>query len=66
MVLYAGQDNPSLIVVPPGVVHGYKNIGPEPGMVVNFPDKLYKGIGRREDVDEIRYESDPNSVFRLD
>ena len=66
MTLYVGADNPLLVVVPPGVVHGYKNIGTEPGMVLNFPDKLYKGPGRKQDVDEIRHENDPHSPFRLE
>jgi len=30
---------------------------PERGTVINLPDKLYRGIGRSEDVDEIRYEN---------
>lgn len=66
MILFLGEDNPTSISIPPGVVHGYKNIGVVPGIVINFPDKLYKGWGRREKVDEIRHEDDPNSPFRID
>jgi len=66
MTIYAGQDNPTMVVVPPGVVHGYKNIGSESGMVVNLPDKLYKGYGRCEEVDEIRHEDDPASKYKLE
>ena len=66
MIIYAGEDNPTLVVVPPGVVHGYKNIGIKEGMVVNYPDKLYKGPGKKQDVDEIRHESEANSIFKMD
>jgi dTDP-4-dehydrorhamnose 3,5-epimerase len=66
MVFYLGKDNPGTLVVPPGVVHGYKNIGIESGWVINFPDKLYKGPGHKEEVDEIRHEVDPASAFKLD
>jgi len=66
MTVYAGQDHPMMIIAPPGVVHAYKNIGTEVGSVINFPDKLYRGPGKTEDVDEIRHEADPNSPFKVD
>jgi len=66
MTLTVGQDNPMMVVIPPGVVHGYKNITSEPGTVINFPDKLFMGPGRDEPVDEIRHESDAGSPFRID
>jgi dTDP-4-dehydrorhamnose 3,5-epimerase len=53
------------VVVPPGVVHGYKNISDRDGMVLNYPDKLYKGWGKKEEVDEIRHE-DKEDEFYLD
>jgi len=59
------QDNLISVIVPPGVVHGYKNISNEDGMVLNFPDKLYRGWGKREEVDEIRHE-DAQDEFYLD
>lgn len=52
----AGADRPRIIVVPPGVVHAYRNIGNGPGLVINCPDRLYAGEGRTEPIDEIRYE----------
>jgi dTDP-4-dehydrorhamnose 3,5-epimerase len=61
-----GADWPMLLIVPPGVVHAYKNVGGEPGLVFNAPDRLYKGPGRKEPVDEIRHEEDESSPFRLD
>ena len=61
-----GKDNPIRVVVPPGVVHGYKNISKEvDGMVLNYPDKLYRGWDRKEEVDEIRHE-DKEDEFYLD
>lgn len=54
------------VVVPPGVVHAYKNIGSVDGIVMNFPDRLYAGRGRTEPVDELRHEDDPDSPFKID
>jgi dTDP-4-dehydrorhamnose 3,5-epimerase len=61
-----GADRPMLLVVPPGVVHAYKNVGGEPGLVFNCPNRLYKGPGRKEPVDEIRHEDQADSPFLLD
>jgi dTDP-4-dehydrorhamnose 3,5-epimerase len=61
-----GADNPTRVVVPPGVVHAYKNIGPGAGLVLNCPDQLYAGEGRQEPVDEIRWEDDTSGRFALD
>jgi dTDP-4-dehydrorhamnose 3,5-epimerase len=61
-----GAEKPMLVVVPPGVVHAYKNVGNEPGWVVNCPNRLYKGLGRKDPADEIRYEKDPGNPFQLD
>ena len=55
-----------IVVVPPGVVHAYKNSGDSEGIVLNFPDRLYAGKGRREKVDEVRHEDDPGSPFRVE
>ena len=64
--LIGGKDNPIQVIVPPGVVHGYKNISEdEIGMVINYPDKLYRGWGKKEKVDEIRHE-DKEDEFYLD
>ena len=54
MELNVGEDNPLLVIIPPGVVHGYKNISSHTrGMVFNYPDRLYRGWGKIEEVDEI-------------
>jgi dTDP-4-dehydrorhamnose 3,5-epimerase len=65
-VLLAGEDSPRTLIIPPGVVHAYKNIGTMMGMVVNLPNRLYAGPGRKEKVDEIRHELDPKSIFVID
>lgn len=67
LVINAGRDNPLNVVVPPGVVHGYRNISKqESGMVINYPDRLYRGAGKKEAVDEIRHEADPSSPFTME
>jgi len=60
-----GEDNPCMIIVPPGVVHGYKCISAEPGYYVNLPSHLYKGEGKQDEIDEIRWEQDPDSPFKI-
>ncbi|MBN1326208.1 dTDP-4-dehydrorhamnose 3,5-epimerase family protein [Candidatus Falkowbacteria bacterium] len=64
-IIEAGENNPMSILVPPGVVHGYKCISTEPAYSINLPDKLYRGEGGKEEVDEIRWEADPNSPFKI-
>ncbi len=66
MSLNVGEDNPKIVIIPPGIVHAYKNIGNKPGLVVNLPNKLYAGWGKKEKVDEIRYEGNTNSPFKVD
>lgn len=65
-VVFAGEDAPKSVLIPPGVVHAYANVGGKPGMVVNFPNRLFAGKGKKEKVDEIRHEDDPNTIYRLD
>lgn len=60
-----GEKNPVLVIVPPGVVHGYKCVGPEDGWCINLPDKLYRGQGRKEEVDEIRWEDDKDGKYKI-
>lgn len=63
MEIEAGEDAPVAILVPPGVVHGYKCISTSPAMSLNFPDKLYRGQNKAEEVDEIRWESREDSPY---
>lgn len=66
MTLIAGADDPKAVIVPKGVVHAYQNVGDVEGIVINCPNRLYMGHERREPVDEIRHEDDPNTIFRMD
>lgn len=61
-----GIDNPMAVVVPAGVVHAYRNVGDEPGVVFNCPNRLYRGEGKSQPVDEIRHEELEDSPFLLD
>jgi dTDP-4-dehydrorhamnose 3,5-epimerase len=64
--LCCGVDSPMTVIVPPGVVHAYKNISCENGIVFNAPDRLYAGEGKKEPVDEIRHEEAEDSAFVLE
>src|SRR5262249_12748870 len=66
MTIIAGEDNPVSVLVPLGVVHAYRNVGQSAGIVINCPNRLYAGQGKREPVDEIRHEDDPDTIFRMD
>lgn len=66
MIIVAGEGEPKSILVPPGVVHAYKNIGNQLGMVTNYPNRLFMGSGKKEKVDEIRHENDPNTIFKIE
>lgn len=58
-----GAGAPTAVWVPPGVVHAYRNVGDSDAFVLNFPDQLYAGRGKKEPVDEIRHEEDSDSRF---
>ena len=58
--------NPTVAIVPPGIVHAYENISTEDALVINMPDRLYKGEGKQQEVDEVRHEDDPASPFRIE
>ncbi|MBK8147816.1 MAG: dTDP-4-dehydrorhamnose 3,5-epimerase family protein [Acidobacteria bacterium] len=66
MTLFVGADNPTAVIVPKGVVHAYKNISrTEKGVVINCPNQLYMGEGKKEPIDEIRHEDDPDTIFTM-
>lgn len=65
-VLLTGENNPTAVVVPAGVVHAYQNVGATDGVIVNAPNRLYAGPGRREPVDEIRHEDAKDSPYQMD
>lgn len=41
-VLYPGEHNPLLIVIPVGVAHGYRVLGNQPLMIVYFTTESYR------------------------
>ena len=63
MELFAGEDNACTIMIPPGIVHGYKNVSEYDAFYVNYPDRMYAGEGKSEPVDEIRHEDDDPQEF---
>lgn len=66
MTLEVGEENPKSVLVPKGVVHSYQNIGSVDGIVFNCPNRLYMGDGKKEPIDEIRHEDDPDTIYRMD
>lgn len=42
MELFAGERNPILVRIPPGVCHGMKAIGAEAAYMINTPDRTYR------------------------
>ncbi len=39
---FIGDQNPMLVKIPPGVMHGFKGISPEITLIVNVPTELYR------------------------
>ena len=66
MRMVVGVDDPTAVIVPAGVVHGYRNVGGLDGLVINLPNRLFAGQGRAHPVDELRHEIDPASPFDMD
>jgi dTDP-4-dehydrorhamnose 3,5-epimerase len=65
MKIEAGENNPCAISVPPGVVHGYKCVSEIPAYSINLPDRLYRGKNKAEVIDEVRWETDPDSPYKI-
>ena len=66
MELFLGINNPGSVLVPKGVVHCYRCVSHEPGWVINCPNRLFAGENKREPIDEIRHEADPENPFVKD
>lgn len=66
MVFIAGESSPTAVIIPKKVVHAYRNVGVRDGLVINCPNRLFKGRGRAGQVDEVRYELDASSPFKVD
>lgn len=65
VVLEFKVDLPTVVVVPPGVVHSYSNIGASDGLVINLPNVLYAGKDKKGEIDEIRHE-DNQRMYPVD
>lgn len=65
VTLVVGEDDPKSVLVPAGVVHAYQNVGDIPGIVFNCPNQLYMGRNKKEEIDEIRHEDDPDTIYRM-
>ncbi len=61
-----GEAGAYALIVPPGVVHGYKNVGDKDGWVFNGANQLYAGWLKQDVVDEIRHEKDESSPYKID
>jgi dTDP-4-dehydrorhamnose 3,5-epimerase len=61
-----GEDNPKSVLIPKGVVHAYRNVGALSGIVFNCPNRLYMGLGKKDEIDEIRHEDDPQTIYRME
>ncbi len=66
MAFVAGDSLPTVVIVPKKVVHAYKNVGDKDGLVINCPNRLFKGVAKKDPVDEVRHEHEANSPYILD
>jgi dTDP-4-dehydrorhamnose 3,5-epimerase len=55
---FLGENNRILLSIPIGVYHGYKTVGVEPSLLLNFPTKPYD----RADPDEYRVPFDSPEI----
>lgn len=39
--LTVSEKNPGLLIIPPNVYHGWKNIGTSEAIIINMPDRMY-------------------------
>jgi len=66
MEFVMGDDCPGTALIPRGVVHCYRCISEERGLVINCPNRLFAGEGKHEPIDEIRHEDDAENPFVKD
>jgi len=55
---FIGENNPALVKIPVGVMHGYKTIGVEPCLLLNFPSVPHN----KENPDEYRVDPHDNDI----
>ncbi len=65
-IVFGGQDYPLRVLVPPGVVHAYKNVSDQCSVVQNYPNQLFMGHDKKSPIDEIRHEEDVQTPFKTD
>ena len=65
MTVIVGEDNPKSVLIPAGVVHAYQNVGTVDGIVFNCPNRLYMGVDKKDPIDEIRHEDNPDTIYRI-
>jgi len=66
MKVVVGESSKQCVIVPPGVVHAYRNVGQTAGWVFNAPNRLYAGPNKKSKVDETRHEDKADGLYRLD
>jgi len=66
MVIEGGEEKPISVLVPAGVVHAYKNVSNVTATVLNYPNRLFMGPGKKSPIDEIRHEDDPNTIYQCE
>ena len=57
-VVYMGEDNPLLLLIPKGVAHGYRTLGEKPAVIIYFTTESYVAA----DPDEKRLPYDDPSI----
>lgn len=62
--LIVGESNPVSVSIPPGVIYGLKSISEDGSFCINLPNRLYKGVLKSFDTDEIRYEKDSKFIIK--
>ena len=61
-----GENAPYALIVPPGIVHAYRNVGDKDGLVFNAANRLYAGWLKQDAVDEIRHEKNPDTPYKVE
>jgi len=57
-----GVNIPGSALIPKGVVHCYRCISVDPGLVINFPDQHFMGQAKASPIDEIRHEGNASAL----
>ena len=56
--IFLGDNNPIMFTIPIGTMHGYKTVGTEPSLLINYPTQLYNP----KDPDEYREPWDSDKI----